>query len=329
MGEKQGRQQSKVELWGEEGASAFDAALNAVHAFAQATGCEPDPSAWRRKDEGHPGGENFVKKSLRLADRILALIRPAPVASEDEIKAAYKCGWNDRESDIIERAERIAPMDGPVASGGQHSSATDFPPDDVLACVPVAETAGEAVAWIDPTDIDHLLEGNPLTTTLFPYETRDATKPLYASPVPAQDDDKLRRAVTDALRLVPNMPTVELTDDMLFKIETGETVTYGELKRRLAAAPASPLPEGGGQCSGISGELSGWQDISTAPKDGTPVLAWCVHPHARWAGDDRDWAAAVVTSWTTHNGGGWTWHGMIGTFTHWMPLPAAPTGDRP
>lgn len=37
---------------------------------------------------------------------------------------------------------------------------------------------------------------------------------------------------------VPNMPTVDLTDDMLFRIETGETVTYGELKRRLAAAPA-------------------------------------------------------------------------------------------
>ena len=67
---------------------------------------------------------------------------------------------------------------------------------------------------------------------------------------------------TDALRLVPNMPTVELTDDMLFKIETGETVTWGELKRRQyeqavrnfntmredgsLPAPASPLPEGGG-----------------------------------------------------------------------------------
>jgi hypothetical protein len=66
---------------------------------------------------------------------------------------------------------------------------------------------------------------------------------------------------TDALRLVPNMPTVELTDDMLFKIETGETVTWGELKRRQyeqavrnfntmredgsLAAPASPLPGGG------------------------------------------------------------------------------------
>lgn len=66
---------------------------------------------------------------------------------------------------------------------------------------------------------------------------------------------------TDALRLVPNMPTVELTDDMLFKIETGETVTWGELKRRQyeqavrnfntmredgpLPAPASPLPGGG------------------------------------------------------------------------------------
>lgn len=36
----------------------------------------------------------------------------------------------------------------------------------------------------------------------------------------------------------------------------------------ILAAPASPLPEGGGQCSGITGELSGWQDMSTAPKDG-------------------------------------------------------------
>ena len=66
---------------------------------------------------------------------------------------------------------------------------------------------------------------------------------------------------TDALRLVPSMPTVELSDDMLFKIETGETVTWGELKRRQyeqavrnfntmredgsLPAPASPLPRGG------------------------------------------------------------------------------------
>ena len=41
MGEKQGPQQSKVDLWGRDGAIAFDTALTAIHAFAQVTGCEP------------------------------------------------------------------------------------------------------------------------------------------------------------------------------------------------------------------------------------------------------------------------------------------------
>lgn len=68
----------------------------------------------------------------------------------------------------------------------------------------------------------------------------------------------------------------------------------------------------------------GWRDMESAPKDGTPILAWCVHPHARYAGDDKEWAAPVVTQWITHNGGGWTWNGMAGSFTHWQPLPAAP-----
>ncbi|MFA4899918.1 MAG: hypothetical protein WC563_10365 [Brevundimonas sp.] len=38
-----------------------------------------DPSAWKKKDEGHPGGENFVKKSLRLTDRILAFLSARPL----------------------------------------------------------------------------------------------------------------------------------------------------------------------------------------------------------------------------------------------------------
>jgi|GEM_PF-5837868 len=53
MGEKHGPQQSKVDLWGEDGASAFDAALNAVHAFAQATGCEPGRDVFRHIIEQH------------------------------------------------------------------------------------------------------------------------------------------------------------------------------------------------------------------------------------------------------------------------------------
>lgn len=67
-----------------------------------------------------------------------------------------------------------------------------------------------------------------------------------------------------------------------------------------------------------------WLPIESAPRDGTPILAWCIHPHARYATDDKDWAAAVVTQWTTFNGGGWTWHGALGTFTHWRHLPNPP-----
>jgi len=39
MGEKQGPQKSKVEVFGLAGAEAFDVALTGIHHFAQATGC--------------------------------------------------------------------------------------------------------------------------------------------------------------------------------------------------------------------------------------------------------------------------------------------------
>lgn len=71
----------------------------------------------------------------------------------------------------------------------------------------------------------------------------------------------------------------------------------------------------------------GWRPIESAPKDGTPILAWCVHHYARYATDGKDWAAPVVTQWINHNGGGWTWNGMAGAFTHWRPLPAPPAPE--
>jgi len=56
---------------------------------------------------------------------------------------------------------------------------------------------------------------------------------------------------TDALRLVP-IDLLETVEGLLWL--EGYEIEAQRLND-LAASPASPLPEGGGQCSGISGEL--------------------------------------------------------------------------
>lgn len=69
-----------------------------------------------------------------------------------------------------------------------------------------------------------------------------------------------------------------------------------------------------------------WKPIETAPKDGTPILAWCVHENAKFCKDPiaEGFKFMVIAYWTTFNKGGWVWHGGNGTFTHWMPLPPPP-----
>jgi len=72
--------------------------------------------------------------------------------------------------------------------------------------------------------------------------------------------------------------------------------------------------------------MSEWQPIETAPKDGTCILAWCIHAHASAVGEEVDgYRGHVLARWIEHNGGGWCWHGLAGTFSHWMPLPDAPS----
>jgi hypothetical protein len=59
---------------------------------------------------------------------------------------------------------------------------------------------------------------------------------------------------------------------------------------------------------------TGWRDIATAPKDGTPVLGYWWHSDGGsfgvvvWDGDD----------WRENSD-------IVGAPTHWMPLPPAPT----
>ncbi len=84
--------------------------------------------------------------------------------------------------------------------------------------------------------------------------------------------------------------------------------------RALGAAPTPALAQ------------EGWQDISTAPRDGQPILAWDPYYLMRCARPDPS-----SGSWLTDLPYG-VERGereMRIEPTHWMPLPAPPTGAAP
>jgi hypothetical protein len=73
--------------------------------------------------------------------------------------------------------------------------------------------------------------------------------------------------------------------------------------------------------SGVLSLMTSWQPIETAPKDGTPILAYCQK--------EREWPFLIV-EWSF---GSWFVHGneIYGESTgidpkptHWMPLPEPP-----
>lgn len=84
--------------------------------------------------------------------------------------------------------------------------------------------------------------------------------------------------------------------------------------------------------SEISARWPGLQPMDTAPHDGTVILIRFEHPnyvYAIRAGDIEDakrWEALTEAHWINFNGGdfnggGWTWYGMMGRTTGWMPKP--------
>lgn len=127
---------------------------------------------------------------------------------------------------------------------------------------------------------------------------------------------------TDALRLVPDdheviKRCVERMPPLYMRGKTEGPYLHSDIAGlidiigRLAAAPASPLQGGG------------WQDISTAPKDGAVVDLF--YPE-RGRLTDATWGP---TGWGRHEWRGSHTVKMIPSEkpTHWMPLPAAPTGE--
>ena len=70
-----------------------------------------------------------------------------------------------------------------------------------------------------------------------------------------------------------------------------------------------------------------WRPIESAPKDGTRILVRVEHINFTYAETPEErarWEEVCAAHWIDHNGGGWTWHGVCGTPTHWRPLPESP-----
>lgn len=76
--------------------------------------------------------------------------------------------------------------------------------------------------------------------------------------------------------------------------------------------------------SALDGERATWQDISTAPKDGTSVIACRLTspPHVE------------AMYWVPYDNGGGAWHWSFDGDspnqqpTHWMPLPQPPAQEK-
>jgi len=79
----------------------------------------------------------------------------------------------------------------------------------------------------------------------------------------------------------------------------------------------------------LAAAIPEWQSMDSAPKDGTHILIWFVHDMHKYVKETRneDWNAVHEAHWIEHNGGGWTWYGLLGAATKWMPLPPPPASE--
>lgn len=86
--------------------------------------------------------------------------------------------------------------------------------------------------------------------------------------------------------------------------------------------------------------MSEWQDIETAPKDGTIIDVWHVCIDPEWRPEGEECRYTDVRWCETEEGEGWAvwderWGDMVllvqephYAVTHWMPLPPPPEARR-
>jgi hypothetical protein len=125
--------------------------------------------------------------------------------------------------------------------------------------------------------------------------------------VPREPDQAMHGAVSDLARALIEDP------------HERDQYAWFAIKAYRAMIAAAPQPAPAAE--------KGWRPIETAPKDGSLILTWCVHVNAEFCDDAvaEGYAGPVIAKWIDHNGGGWTWHGLAGTHTHWQPLPEPPS----
>jgi hypothetical protein len=171
----------------------------------------------------------------------------------------------------------------------------------------------EAVAWADPLAIEKL-KGTPATAVYLSKNGSAAySMPLYAHKVPALTRDE-RQAAWASLRMIADAvgelfgpkASIESEEASLLRGPEFHDFAQGIVEALQRVTALSPAPSGG------------WNDMSSAPKDGTRFLAyeprgeyrhyecWWQDDFANWAGWQDDWDSEPEP-------------------THWQPLPAAPS----
>lgn len=137
-----------------------------------------------------------------------------------------------------------------------------------------------------------------------------------------------------------------LTTPLLWRVleeteipQPGDEAWNGESRRWETVSIPSMWLAGGQRIAGDKFRRPmRFRPMSEAPRDGTEIECLVYHRNRRYAkkSEKPEWADIVKAHWIDHNGGGWTWRGMMGQFRGWRhppPLCSLPsllfTSDTP